>query len=49
MSVVLPFTYERTMYCPACGSVGIEYHPSERFGRCHQCGFTWKLTKGVRP
>jgi DNA-directed RNA polymerase subunit RPC12/RpoP len=39
--VTLPYDPRLEALCPSCGSPGTEYHPAERYGRCHTCGFRW--------
>lgn len=41
--IVIPYNERHEVFCPKCESLGTEYHPSERFGKCHECGFEWKF------
>jgi hypothetical protein len=46
-TMTLPYDERHTHHCPFCNSLDTEYHPAQRWGRCHSpgCGRDWNLTR----
>jgi transposase-like protein len=44
-TLTLPFDARYTRRCPYCESLGTEWHPATRSGRCHTCGKSWVLER----
>jgi hypothetical protein len=42
-AIIIPYHRAFESFCPKCNSLGTEYHPTERRGRCHTCGFAWRF------
>lgn len=42
---VVPFDPRYKARCPFCNSLGTEWHPDTRRGRCHTCGRGWVLDR----
>ena len=48
-SLMIPFNRLHETVCPFCHSLGTEYHPNLRWGRCHECGRSWTFPPYKRP
>lgn len=44
-SPIIPHHPYHESHCPYCLSVQTEYHPNERWGKCHAagCGKSWRF------
>lgn len=41
--LTIPYRQVHESLCPFCWSPATEYHPAERYGRCHACGGRWRF------
>lgn len=49
MTILIPYDRRHEAFCPWCNSLGTEYHPDLRWGRCHDCGKDWAFGPHRRP
>jgi len=48
---IIPYSQRHEAFCPYCGALDTEYHPTIRWGRCHApgCGRAWRFPPYTKP